>query len=193
MQQPKPRRTRRKIVKGPYKRPVARMPPIDKVIEVIYAERGILVEIARALGVSRTVIRSFAADRPNVAEALKEAREAMGDVAEKKLYELIEAGDVRCITYYLSTAHRHRGYGIRKDESADMFTDKTSFVQTINVIAVPSGQFLPASEARSMMAASSADYRSSGPSSNGSDMIDVDVAPAADPPAPPAPTASCLE
>lgn len=191
MQHPKPKtRTKRRIVKGPYKRPVARLPPIDKVIEVIYAERGVLIEIARTLGVSRTVIRSFAADRPNVAEALKEAREAMGDTAEKKLYELIEAGDVRCITYYLSTAHRHRGYGIRKDESADMFADKTNYVQTINVIAIPSGQFLPVSEARGMMASAS-EYRSSGPVNGSADIVDVDVTPA-DPPSP-APTASCLD
>jgi hypothetical protein len=127
-----------------------RLPSQDEVIRVIHAERGLLTEIAARFGVSRNTIRAYASDRAEVALALKDAREAMGDTAEKKLYELIEAGDVRCITYYLSTVHRNRGYGIRKDEALDI-GDKSTHVQTINIVAIPHGQFLPPDEARRLM------------------------------------------
>jgi hypothetical protein len=35
----------------------------------------------------------------------------MGDKAEKKLYELVEQGDLRAVSFYLSCCHKDRGYG----------------------------------------------------------------------------------
>ena len=69
----------------------------------------------------------------------------MGDKAERKLFEAIEAGDVRCILFYLSTVHRHRGYAhAAEDQSAaDSNGRGPVFVETVNIVGIPSGTFLP--------------------------------------------------
>lgn len=115
----------------------------EAVCEAITLERGLLQDVALRLGVSRSVLRTYIGERPTCSQALKEAREAMGDVAERKLFELIEAGDVRCIMYYLSTVHKARGYGVKRDDS--LFENRPQ-VTAINIVSVPSGQYLTSDE-----------------------------------------------
>ena len=77
--------------------------------------------------------------------ALKELREALGDLAERKLYDLIEAGDFRAITYYLSTMGKSRGYTVTFAGTAlDASTNNTAMLVEVNIVAVPSGHFLTA-------------------------------------------------
>ena len=118
---------------------------IDKVCDALAQERGMITHAAARLGVTVTLLRNYIGKNSVASKALLEAREAMGDVAEKKLYELIEAGDVRCIFYYLSTVHRHRGYGLKGTDPSQLGEAK-QVVNTINIVSVPAGQFLTKEE-----------------------------------------------
>jgi hypothetical protein len=116
----------------------------QKVATLLTKEKGLLNHTARLLKMSRQTLVRYIEKYPSCLEALLTAREAMGDVAEKKLYELIEAGDVRCLLYYLSTVHRSRGYGIRaEDPSANIGGGGPVMIETVNIIGIPSGTFLP--------------------------------------------------
>jgi hypothetical protein len=117
----------------------------QKVCEAIAAEHGMISHIALRLGVSVAHLRVYLGKSSVCAKALLEAREAMGDVAERKLYDLIAAGDVRCIIYYLSTVHKRRGYGLKNTEEAQ-FGEAKQIVNTVNIVAIPSGQFLSKDE-----------------------------------------------
>jgi hypothetical protein len=116
-----------------------------KVATMILKERGLLTQVVRSLKIPRSTLLRYIEKHDVCVEALSHARDAMGDKAERKLFEAIDAGDVRCILYYLSTVHRHRGYGLNR---ADMPDDngggsRPVFVETVNVIGIPSGTFLP--------------------------------------------------
>lgn len=111
---------------------------------LILKQRGLLTNVCRALKISRFVLTKYIASHPECVEALEHARDAMGDVAESKLFEQIEAGDVRCILFYLSTVQRGRGYAVRPDDfSIDGSSRNSVHVETVNIVGVPSGTFLP--------------------------------------------------
>jgi hypothetical protein len=116
----------------------------SKVSLLLLKERGTITGVARLLKVPRATLLRYIEKHDECMEALTHAREAMGDKAESKLFELIDQGDVRCILYYLSTVHRHRGYGLRSDDDNSIGNGRGPvFVETVNVIGVPSGTFLP--------------------------------------------------
>jgi hypothetical protein len=114
------------------------------VSEALLKSHGLLKMAAHALDMPRATLVRYI-DRHEVCmETLHAAREGMGDVAEAKLFELIEEGDVRCILYYLSTVHRGRGYGTRNEEDPAGSNGRGPvFVETVNIVGVPSGTFLP--------------------------------------------------
>jgi hypothetical protein len=114
------------------------------VIDALNEHGGLLAQTALHLGVSRGVLHRYVQENAECAKAAKEAREAMGDIAEQKLHELIRAGDPRMLMYYLSTVHRARGYGVRRGEDDLISANSAPQVNTINIIGVPSGTFLPA-------------------------------------------------
>jgi hypothetical protein len=118
----------------------------EKVLPVIFKNRGLLSHTAKHFKMPASTMARYVKSVDKLAEAMHDAREAMGDEAEKKLFNLIREGDVRCILYYLSTVHRGRGYGLRTSD--DPFHDATRpvYVETVNVVAVPSGTFLPANK-----------------------------------------------
>ena len=116
-----------------------------KVSAMIAKEHGLLTQICRSLKVSRATLMRYIEKDDGLVEALTHAREAMGDTAERKLFDAIEAGDVRCILYYLSTVHRHRGYGMNNADAASNndIGRGPVFVETVNIVGIPSGTFLP--------------------------------------------------
>jgi len=107
--------------------------------------RGLISSVARAMKVPRQTLTRYIEKQPDCIEAMDHAREAMGDMAEKKLHELIEAGDVRCILFYLSTIHKHRGYALRPEDQSAADTNGRGpvYVETVNIVGIPSGTFLP--------------------------------------------------
>jgi hypothetical protein len=116
------------------------------VATLILKHRGLLTSVCRSLKVPRATMNRYVAKHEECMEAMEHARDAMGDVAEKKLFELIDAGDVRCVLFYLSTVHRHRGYAMRPGEEGaggDNNGRGPVFVETVNIVGIPSGTFLP--------------------------------------------------
>lgn len=115
-----------------------------QVSNVIRREYGLLANTSKALKIPLSTLKRYIKARPQCAEAAIEAREKMGDIAEQKLFELIKNGDVRCLLYYLSTVHRNRGYGLRPGENPfSPQENRPVHVETINIVAVPEGQFIP--------------------------------------------------
>jgi len=123
----------------------------EKVCEAIIKHRGMLTEIAEDLGVRRLWLRNYIADRKPCIAQLKEAREEMGDVAEKKLYELIEAGHFPAITFYLSTVHRNRGYGLGRNAQLPGVTNNViNQIESVNIVTIPSGTYLSAEDIKQL-------------------------------------------
>jgi hypothetical protein len=117
---------------------------VEIVNEAIIAERGLITGVAKRLEMSRTSLLRYIEKHPVCLETLGHARDEMGDKAENKLFEAIEKGDVRCLLYYLSTVHRHRGYGLNNsDIPATLDQRGPVYVETVNIVGVPSGTFLP--------------------------------------------------
>jgi hypothetical protein len=77
--------------------------------------RGLLTKAANKAGVSYRTVNRYVHDFPSVAEAWQEAKEAMLDFAESKLYEKINHGDTACIIFYLKTQGKNRGYVERQE------------------------------------------------------------------------------
>ena len=115
------------------------------VAAVILKQRGLLTYVARTLKVPRMTLGRYIDKHPECVDALEHAREATGDKAEQKLFELIDAGDVRCVLFYLSTVHKHRGYAMRPGDidPNDQNGRGPVFVETVNIVGIPSGTFLP--------------------------------------------------
>jgi hypothetical protein len=127
-----------------YRKPPPPKLQVDVVCKILREERGLLNRTAERLGVGRTNLRKWIANRARCALAMKEARDALADVAEKKLYDLIEQGDFRAISFFLSTVARERGYSLPKGASL-IGGDTNNFmtVGTVNILSVPAGTFLP--------------------------------------------------
>ena len=118
----------------------------QKLNEVIAKEHGLMTYVCRTLKIPKTTMQRYIDKHPECQEALQQARDAMGDKAERKLYDLIDQGDVRCLLFYLSTAQRHRGYALGNGYNpAEAATDARGpvFVETVNIVGIPSGTFLP--------------------------------------------------
>jgi hypothetical protein len=107
---------KRRRKKQPY-RPNTSNLCIDEVCEVIREEHGLISPAAIRLGVTRSVLSCFVRTRQKCITVLKEAREALGDKAEQRLYDLIEAGDYRAIVFYLTTMCKDRGYVLPRGTS----------------------------------------------------------------------------
>lgn len=79
-------------------------------IEAIKKANGFVSHAAAALGISRTQLYRIINDKPTVAEALRDSREAMKDFAESKLFGNIKEGKEASIFFYLKTQAKDRGY-----------------------------------------------------------------------------------
>jgi hypothetical protein len=118
-----------------------------KVVAALIREHGLIGPAATVLNMPRTTLMRYVEQYEVCREALAHAREGMGDHAESKLFELIDQGDVRCILYYLSTVHRARGYGLNNsDDPMRHASGGPTFVETVNIIGVPPGTFLPSEQ-----------------------------------------------
>ena len=116
-----------------------------KVIASILKNRGLITHVAKELSIHRATLMRYIEKNEICLETLGQARDAMGDLAEKRLFEKIDEGDLRAILYYLSTVHRNRGYSVNADSANDMNTARGGpvFVETVNIVGIPSGTFLP--------------------------------------------------
>ena len=90
----------------------------EKIIKALKETNGLLTMAAIKAGVSYTTVKRYAAEFPSVRDAVQDAKEAMLDFAEGKLYTKIKAGDNIAILFYLKTQGKARGY-IERQEFAN--------------------------------------------------------------------------
>jgi hypothetical protein len=143
---PPPKKTREEIQAANLARVEARHNITPSLVAtMILKQRGLLTQVCRSLKVPRETLRRYIDKHPECVDAMENAVAAMGDKAESKLFEAIDAGDTRCILFYLTTVHRHRGYAMRpEDQSAAESNGRGPvFVETVNIVGIPSGTFLP--------------------------------------------------
>lgn len=86
-----------------------------RIIEAIKEAHGLLTLAAAKSGIGYTTIRRYVAELPSVAEAVREAKEGMLDIAEGKLYMAISNGEAWAICFYLKTQGKHRGFSERQE------------------------------------------------------------------------------
>lgn len=88
---------------------------VDEVINAIRQNRGILTLTAKHLGCSRTTVQRYVDEYPTVAQALKDERESLLDLAEGSLFEQVRKGNITAIIFTLKTIGKHRGYVERQE------------------------------------------------------------------------------
>lgn len=83
--------------------------------EAITQSHGILAAAARRLKVSRTAVYKATKRHPTLKTVLDDARAEVLDLAESRLFEAVNAGNLTAVIYLLSTLGKDRGYVTRQE------------------------------------------------------------------------------
>ena len=86
-----------------------------RIIKALKETNGLLTMAAHKSGIRYRTVCRYVAEYPTVKEAAQEAKEAMLDYTEGKLFSNIRAGKEASIFFYLKTQGKGRGY-IEKQE-----------------------------------------------------------------------------
>jgi hypothetical protein len=89
----------------------------QKIIKAIRESKGLLTLAAAKAGVSYWTVWKYAQDFPSVKQAVEESKEDMLDIAEGKLFQAINSGNMTAIIFFLKTRGKDRGY-IERTEHA---------------------------------------------------------------------------
>jgi|TARA_R100000084_G_C4628917_1_gene137277 hypothetical protein len=103
-----------------------------KLKELIVKHHGIVKKVCEAAEISRQSFYDRLERHPDLKQILADARETTIDVAESKLFKLIEEGHYPSIRFYLETQGKHKGYTV-KQEVTNTHTIK-------NILEVPEMQ-----------------------------------------------------
>lgn len=87
----------------------------EEYVEAIKQARGLVSVAAARLGCSTQAVYNARDRYATVRQALKEAREAMGDHAEARLFQQIDEGNTTALIFYLKCLHKARGYVERQE------------------------------------------------------------------------------
>lgn len=83
----------------------------DRAVEkALLANRGIVTEAAKALGVVRQTIAIYVKNSEHLQGVQLRATEELIDKAEGHLYTLIAEGNITALIYFLKTKGKHRGW-----------------------------------------------------------------------------------
>jgi len=102
-------------------------------IEAIYRARGMKTVIAKILDLNVSNVYDRIKRHPELQEHVRIASEQFKDVAETKLFELVEKGDFEAIKFYLSRQARDRGYGDKLEFSAHLDMTNSWNLQVLGV------------------------------------------------------------
>jgi predicted transcriptional regulator len=91
---------------------------IEEYEKALRDSKGMVSVAARMLGVTQQAVSYRVKTSTTLQRVRDEAREAMTDVAELRLYERIQAGEGWAVCFYLKTQGRSRGY-IERTEFAN--------------------------------------------------------------------------
>lgn len=86
------------------------------VADAIRESRGMISIAARRLNCTRGTVYNWINKSPLVQEARLDAREAMTDTAELKMFEAITKGEPWAVAMYLKTQGKDRGYVERSEQ-----------------------------------------------------------------------------
>ena len=89
----------------------------DQAIAALTNAHGLISVAARQLGTSRKTLHQMINTMPTVKEARDDAREALKDFAESKIYEEIKAGNTVMLIFYAKTQMKDRGYVERQEHT----------------------------------------------------------------------------
>ena len=89
----------------------------QQVIEALHATRGLVYLAAQRLGCDPDTIMNYCKRYPTVEQAKHDARGALLDMAEAKLFLAVQSGKSWAITFALKTLGRSAGYVERLDLS----------------------------------------------------------------------------
>ena len=89
-------------------------------IEALTATRGLIYLAAPRLGCDPDTIMNYCKRYPTVEQAKHDARGALLDMAEAKLFLAVQRDEAWAITFCLKTIGRSRGYGERLDLSVSI-------------------------------------------------------------------------
>lgn len=106
---------------------------IEDFIKAIYEARGNKNTIAKILGLDIASVYSRIRQNPVLQEHVFLASETQKDIAEMKLYELIEQGNLDAIKFYLSRQARDRGYGDKLEFTASVDINNNWNLQVLGV------------------------------------------------------------
>jgi hypothetical protein len=89
-----------------------------EIIKALAAENGFIGAAAKRLGCCRWTVTNRINNDATVKEAYRQIVEERVDVAENKLMELVNAGNVKAVLFLLRAKGKQRGYG---DEPPSIF------------------------------------------------------------------------
>jgi hypothetical protein len=84
-----------------------------RVLEAIKDSGGIKKNICAKLAVHRTTLDEWIAGNEAIAEAYRDEKEKLKDLADERLVEQIQMGNLGAIIWYQKTQCRDRGYSER--------------------------------------------------------------------------------
>ena len=90
-------------------------PSVKDAIQAIKESNGFISHAAVKLGIGRTTLHTMINEHPTLKEAVDDAREAMKDFAENKLFQNIKDGKETSLIFYLKTQAKDRGYCERQE------------------------------------------------------------------------------
>jgi DNA-binding transcriptional MerR regulator len=82
----------------------------QQIIEALEESKGLIAPAARKLGCARDTIRRYLEEYEGVAQAIKDQREAVTDMAENALYQAILDREAWAVCFYLKCMAKDRGY-----------------------------------------------------------------------------------
>lgn len=88
----------------------SQMPTTDQIKDALEKNNGMVVKAAQTLGVGKTWLYKKINNSKALQDHLAEIRNDIVDLAECKLREKIEAGDVTAIIYTLRSMGKRRGW-----------------------------------------------------------------------------------
>ena len=87
----------------------------EKVKEALILHNGIVLYAAKACGVARYTLYKFMDAHPDLKEIRANATEELIDIAENRVLEAIEKGELKTVRWYLERLGKDRGYVTRSE------------------------------------------------------------------------------
>jgi len=89
--------------------------PAGAVIDAIQAAYGIKTRAAALLGCTRQTVDNYIRADPAIRAAYDQARESLVDLAEARLFALVDCDEWPAVRFILSNLGKSRGYAERPD------------------------------------------------------------------------------